>query len=182
MAGKKSTSATDDSGAAPKKSKGKLLMTIALCLGLAGAGYVLGGRKAAAGTETAAAADGSGHAEADGSVATTEVAGECAIEEEPPELGMVIDLPSMSVNLAEGHYLRVALSVALAPDVELEKPEEFKGAPAKDIVVSILSGRTIVELSSAAGRDQVKTELTEQIVEAYHGEVDSVFLTEFVMQ
>ena len=30
--------------------------------------------------------------------------------------------------------------------------------------------------------ERVKSELTEQIVEAYHGEVESVFFTEFVMQ
>jgi flagellar protein FliL len=179
MAGKKSTADTDDAGAPKKKGKGKLLLTIALCLGLAGAGYVLGGRKAAAGGTTAAAA---GEHAADGTTETTIVEGECGVPVEPEELGAVIDLPSMSVNLAEGHYLRVALSVALAPDIVLEKPEEFKQAPAKDIVVSTLSGRTMAELASNSGRDVVKTELTELIVEAYHGEVESVFFTEFVMQ
>jgi flagellar FliL protein len=179
MAGKKAIADGDGENTAPKKSKGKLLITVALCLGLAGAGYVLGGRKASA--ETADPAAAAAGAEGEHGATETTVAMECE-PVEPPELGMVIDLPSMSVNLAEGHYLRVALSVALAADVELEKPEEFKSAPAKDIVVSTLSGRTMAELSSAGGREEAKTELTELIVEAYHGEVDSVFITEFVMQ
>lgn len=195
MARKKSSPANDSTGAtgetpdAPRKSKARLLLTVALCLGLAGGGYVLGGRKAAAepqaSEEAATTADEpGGHgegAEPEGEP-EGESEGESCEPAEPPEMGAIVDLPALSVNLADGHYLRVAVSVALSPEVELETPEEFKSAPAKDLVVATLSGRSMDELSSSAGREQVKSELTDQIVEAYHGEIESVFFTEFVMQ
>lgn len=184
MGRKTSAAATDETGDPPKKGKGRLLLTVGLCLGLAGGGYVLGGRSAAAEPETAAETTAAGAApETTGHGGSDDGGDEVVCEPvEPPEMGPVIDLPALSVNLAEGHYLRVAVSVALAADVELEDPEEFKSAPAKDLVVSTLSGRSMDELSNNAGRERVKTELTEQIVEAYHGEVESVFFTEFVMQ
>ena len=60
--------------------------------------------------------------------------------------------------------------------------EPFIEAPAKDIIVSTLSGLDMEELATTAGRDAVKDELTEKILEAYEGEVYEVYLSEFVMQ
>lgn len=185
MGRKKAETATGETDAAPKRGKGRLLVTIGLCAGLAGGGYVLGGRSVSAEPQAAAELGAEGaSAETPGHGPATATSGDDVVCEpvEPPEMGPVVDLPALSVNLADGHYLRVAVSLALAPDVELAEPAEFKSAPAKDLVVSTLSGRSMDELSDSAGRERVKVELTEQIVEAYHGEVDSVFFTEFVMQ
>ena len=168
-------------GEEPKRGKGRLLMMVGLCVAMVGGGYVLGGRGggAAAGgaTETTVAGE---HA-TDGEAAIESDGEACTPTTEPHELGHVVDLEPMNVNLADGHYLRVAVSLELAHDVELHEGE-FPTAPAADVVVSTLSGRTVLELSSPEGRESVKTELNEAVVELYHGQVHAVFLTEFVMQ
>ncbi|MGH9132734.1 MAG: flagellar basal body-associated FliL family protein [Ilumatobacteraceae bacterium] len=159
----------------PKRSKGKLAIALALCGALAGGGYVLGGRGASAAPEGEATA---------GTV----------VEEEPVALDFteIVDLPAMNINLADGHYLRVAVSLGLHSDGEEasggghgaaeDEGPSIPTAPAKDIVVSTLSGRTMASLATAEGRDEAKSALTAEILEHYGETVASVFLTEFVMQ
>lgn len=169
----------------PKRSKVKTLLTVGLCAALAGGGYVLGGRTASAGdvVETVGAT-------IEGDDGPVEVEFDPAWCEEllvEPALGEVIDLPPMNVNLADGHYLRVSVSLGLSDEAEYGGGEGGEGttfvvAPAQDIVVSTLSGRSLAELASPEGRDEAKHELTELIIAHYGEDVISVFLTEFVMQ
>jgi flagellar FliL protein len=174
----------EDGASEAKGGKGRLVLMAGLCVAMMGGGYVLGGRGGAAEGAATEAGDGTeSMAEGEHGESVEGTAGEaCTPTTEPPELGHVVDLEPMNVNLAEGHYLRVAVSLELGHEVELEEPSEFPSAPAKDIVVSTLSGRTVAELATPEGRDMVKTELEEAIVDRYHGDVHAVFLTEFVMQ
>ena len=173
------TTSPADDPSEKKKGGPKRLITIgALCVGLLGGGYVLGGRL---GSPPASADDGSA-ASAEGQGASGEEGGEDHDGEHAAEIGHVVDLEAVNINLAGDHYLRVAISLGLSPDVELEEPEEFHTAPASDVLLSTFSGATIEELSTAAGRDEARTRLLEQIEEQYHGEVAAVFFTEFVMQ
>ena len=94
----------------------------------------------------------------------------------------VVDLPSMSINLAESHYLRVSVSLGLCDDILVSEEEPFITAPAKDILVEELSGASMETLSSPEGREAVKDKLNEEILAAYPGEVYEVYLVEFVMQ
>jgi flagellar basal body-associated protein FliL len=154
---------------ATKKKKNPLVIG-GLCLALAGVGYMMGGRKAGAQDSGAPTTT---IDQLEGCVEGTDAA---TVEHK------AIDLPSMSVNLTDGHYLKVTVSLALCPDVVLAEGEEFVSAPAKDIIVSTLSGNSMTVLQDEAGREAAKKLLSEQIAEVYPDEVYEIYFTEFVMQ
>jgi len=162
--------------APPKKSKKKLFLAVGLLVVLGGVAYMLLGRGKAA--------------DADATTADT-----VAVEEPIAlEFSEIVDLPAININLADGHYLRVAVSLGLHAAEEEEAAAEGHGAaeatdepsipvaPAADLVVAIFSGRTMDSLATPEGREEAKALLTAQIVEHYGETVASVFLTEFVMQ
>jgi flagellar FliL protein len=145
----------------PKKSKKKLIIGVAAVAVVGGGGYYFG-----AGSSSSAAA---------AVTTTTTMAPALA-------LGPIVDLPAINLNLVDGHFLRVAVSLAMAPEMTPEEVKEFNGAVAKDLVVETLSGRTIEELSTPEGRQTAKEELTGAIEEAYGEMVEEVLFTDFVMQ
>jgi flagellar FliL protein len=150
----------------PAKSGGamRLVSAAMISIALVTTGYFLGGRGTAAAPPTE----------------TTEVE-----EEEEHAVGTIVDLDAVNVNLLDGHYLRIAVSLGLSEDAHVgdgHGGEEFLSAPARDLVVTTFSGRSIDELSNLDGRLHVRHELEESLKEYYHGEVVSVFFTEFVMQ
>ena len=166
MAKKKDDKAED--GAETKKKKP--VVVIGLCIALAGVGYMLGGRGATA---------------APGEVTTTTILQLEGCVEGTDAAHMdhrAIDLPAMNINLTDGHFLRVTASLALCPDVVLAKPEDFVSAPAKDIIVSTLSGNSMAALNEPEGREKIKELLTKKIAIAYPDEVFEVYFLEFVMQ
>lgn len=172
MPDKKSPDNDEASGGGSKK----LIVSAVLCVALLGVGYFLGGMMGGgAAEETAAPAAGEADAEA---------AVEAAAETH--EVGAVVDLEAININLAENHYLRIAVSLGLHPDVKLDDGHGGGGgihtAPAADLVLTTFSGRDIAELATPEGREEVRTELLEHLAEHYHGDVVSVYFTEFVMQ
>lgn len=164
----------------PRRSRVRSLLTLGLCAGLAAGGYVLGGFTARAG-EPAPTATVTIEGE-DGPVPVEFDESWCEGVGVTPVLGEVIDLPPMNVNLADQHYLRVAVSLGFEQGAADTDPETFRPAPAQDIVLTVLSGRAVSELRSAEGREAVRQELTDRIVAHYGDEVMAVYLTEFVMQ
>lgn len=141
---------------APRRGRGRLigLVLAALLLAGAGAGYwFLMGPGASADS--------------------------AAVETEPaPEPGEVMPVEPVSINLADGRYLRVGLGLQLSAEVE----EELDPSKALDRAISLFSGRSIDEVTSAEGRLLLKAELTRQLQEVYHGEVLEVYFTEYVTQ
>jgi flagellar basal body-associated protein FliL len=162
----------DAAGDGKKKSGKPRIIAGVICVALAGGAYVMGTRSAAPAAGTAGPT----------TTTTMQLFDGCRAEPEAGVPETIIDLPEMSINLAESHYLRVAVSLGLCKDVVLESPEAFKSAPAKDIIVSTLSGRSMDDLGQSAGREEVRKALTEQISAAYPGEVYAVYFVEFVMQ
>ena len=164
----------NESSETKKGGPKRLVMIAALCVGLLGGGYVLGGKM---GAPSAAAADGTAESNLD--EATEEDAAET-------EVGQVIDLEPININLADNHYLRVAISLGLSADEagggHGGEDEEFKTAPASDLLLSVFSGRLMEELTTPEGRDEARLELLTHMDEQYHGSVVAVFFTEFVMQ
>ncbi|MBI5089110.1 MAG: flagellar basal body-associated FliL family protein [Actinobacteria bacterium] len=166
---KKKTPQAADGGEETKKKKNPLVIG-GLCVALAGVGYMLGGRKAGAQDSTAP-------------TTTIEQLEGCA---EGTDANAVehhaVDLPAMNINLSDGHYLKVTVSLALCPDVVLAEGEEMVTAPARDIIVATLSGNSMTVLAEPEGREQAKRLLTEQVRDAYPDEVYEIYFTEFVMQ
>jgi len=170
MAKKKAAKEEGSDEVKKKGGKGKILVIVA-CVGLGAGGYVLGGGGAA-----------DPAADADATTTTLYQKPGCSAPSADEAPLTVVDLPSMSINLADGHYLRVSISLGLCDDIVVTEAEPFITAPAKDIVVKTLSGQAMEELSTDAGREAVKSKLDEEIVAAYPGEVYEIYLVEFVMQ
>lgn len=141
-------------GEAPKKSRKKLIMIIAIAAVLLGGGA-------------------GGYLMFKPSSATAEPA---------PEPGMVVPLDAITINLADGHFLKLKLSLQATADVA-EAPD---GSKALDIAIDLYSNREMAELMSNAERERSKTELKEKIEAAYtvdkEKEIMDVYFTSFVIQ
>ncbi|GIJ48669.1 hypothetical protein Val02_55550 [Virgisporangium aliadipatigenens] len=137
-------------GDAPKKGKGKLIIIIVVVVLLLGGGGAGGYFYFAGGEEEAPA----------------------------PEPGIVVALEPITINLADGHFLKV--SIALQATAEAH--EEPDGSKALDLMISQFSNKSVAELSSNEAREEAKKKLKEAVAEAYEGEVMDLYFTEFVMQ
>lgn len=105
---------------------------------------------------------------------------EVAVEpvEPTPEPGEVLVIEPISLNLADGHYLRLGLGLQLTTAVA----EEPDTARALDQAVSLFSGRAMAEVASSEGREALRAELVTRLAEAYEGEVMDVYFTDYVTQ
>ena len=95
-----------------------------------------------------------------------------------PVPGVVLKVDPVSVNLSDGHYLRLGLGLQLTKDVA-EAPDPAK---ALDLAIALYSGHTVAEVSNPATRDALKAQLVTELSTAYEGEVMDVYLTNFVTQ
>ncbi|MFI2753215.1 flagellar basal body-associated protein FliL [Cellulomonas sp. P22] len=95
-----------------------------------------------------------------------------------PTPGEVLAVEPVSLNLADGHYLRVGLGLQLTADVT-EAPDPSR---AVDAAIALFSGRTVEEVTDPTTRDALKAQLVEQLAEVYEGEVMDVYLTNYVTQ
>lgn len=170
---------TSSSGSQPPpeptraRSKARPLVAGVLCVGLAAGGYVIGGRSSSTSSAVAAAPE--------------------AAPVHEPQIAEIVDLPSLNVNLAGGHYLRVAVSLGLAVahattasgghDAGEDAESGFPTAPASDLVLSTFFGREMADLADGAGREAARADLLAGLQDYYgDDQVLSVFFTEFVMQ
>ncbi|PZR54136.1 flagellar basal body rod protein [Xylanimonas oleitrophica] len=99
----------------------------------------------------------------------------------PPEPGEVMQIDPISINLANGRYLRLGLGLQLTADAggHGAGPD---ASIALDHAISLYSGRDISEVADPVTREELKQTLAEQLEHAYHGEVMDVYLREFVYQ
>ena len=144
--------ATPDGAEAPKKSKKKLLIIMILAVVLLGGGGAGGYFFFFAGKKTE--------------------------EEVKPEPGLVVALEAVTINLEDGHFLKVSIALQATIDAH----EEPDGSKALDLLISQFSNKSVAELSSNEAREEHKKELVEKIKKAYEEEVYDIYFTEFVMQ
>ena len=95
-----------------------------------------------------------------------------------PEPGAVVAMEAITINLADGHFLKVSIALQASADASHE-PE---GSRALDLLISQFSNKSVAELSSNDAREEQKKELVEKVKKAYEEEVYDVYFTEFVMQ
>lgn len=101
----------------------------------------------------------------------------------PPEPGEVLALEPITLNLADGHFLKLGLALQFtASGGGHGGGAALDGSHALDLAIDHLSNREVTELNSAPARNKAKEELTHSIEEAYHHQVMDVYFTEFVMQ
>lgn len=94
-----------------------------------------------------------------------------------PEPGATVTIEPRNINLADGHYLRLGFAIELVAEVE-----EVATAQATDIAIDLFTGRTVAEVNNPERREELKAQLSERLVEAYDGEVLTVYFTDFVTQ
>jgi len=97
---------------------------------------------------------------------------------EAPVPGQVLQVEPISLNLADGHYLRLGLGLQLTEDVT-EAPDPSR---ALDLAITTFSGHTVAEVTDPATREALKDQLVTQLGDAYEGEVMDVYLTNYVTQ
>ena len=91
--------------------------------------------------------------------------------------GKVVAVDPITINLANGHYLKVAVGLQATADAG----EEVSSSKAVDALITQFSGRTVDELATAAGRDAAKKALVKQLKKLYEKKVYDVYWTTFVM-
>jgi flagellar FliL protein len=104
--------------------------------------------------------------------------------EAAPKKGAVTALDdALTVNLAEGHYLKFKFSLRQTADAGTE---EIDSSEAINLAIDEYTGMKVAELSTEKGRDEVKEDLLKKIVKAYTEDgkkmVMDIYYTEFVTQ
>ncbi len=99
-------------------------------------------------------------------------------EEVVYEPGAVVPLESITINLDDGHFLKVSIALQVTADAA----HEPDGSQALDLIITQFSNKSVAELSTNEGREAMKKELIEKVKHAYHEEVYDIYFTEFVMQ
>jgi flagellar FliL protein len=106
--------------------------------------------------------------------------------------GTVTALDPISVNLADGHYLKIG--VALQGVASAAKSEggatALDGSKAYDLIINEYSNLSMTDLENSDQRNKYKDELQKKVIEAYTTETDGtkeeavmgIYLTSFVMQ
>ena len=98
----------------------------------------------------------------------------------PPAGGDVVPIDAMTVNLAGGHFLKVAAGVQLVKGKA--SATDFNVSQAAQALIDEFSNRTVQSLSTNAEREKLRKDLVANVKKAYPEEVFDVFLTQFVYQ
>lgn len=109
-----------------------------------------------------------------------------------PEPGEVVTLDPITINLSDGHFLRLGVALQVAKGEHLVEAgdahaepvatdPETAGAKALDAAIEVFSGKTPAQLTGT-GRTKAKALLVKELEERYHHAVMDVYFTEFVMQ
>ncbi|GAA2356346.1 flagellar basal body-associated FliL family protein [Dactylosporangium salmoneum] len=105
-----------------------------------------------------------------------------ATAEPAPTPGVVAVLDAITINLADGHYLKLKMTL----QATTEAAEAPDGSKALDIAIEQFSNQSEDELLTTAGRDKAKKELVAKVVKAYtvekKKEVMDIYFTTFVIQ
>lgn len=98
----------------------------------------------------------------------------------PPAGGDVVSMDPTTLNLSDGHYLKIAISIQLVKGKA--STASFFSSHAAELVIDEFSDRSVDSLSSNAARTKLSDDLLAKIKQAYPGEVYDVFVTQFVTQ
>lgn len=105
--------------------------------------------------------------------------------------GAVLTLDPITLNLADGRYLKLTLALQLseagspaaAAEGEAAAAEPaLDGAKALDAAIDVLGQRTYAQLIAPGGRASAQKTLSAQVRKRYPDDVLGVYFTEFLMQ
>jgi flagellar protein FliL len=107
-----------------------------------------------------------------------------AAAEPPPEAGEIANIEAININLANGHFLRVAVGAQLTKAVP-EKAEAWvktEGAKVRDGLIKVFSGKDLASVQSTTGREELVREVEEAVSESTEKQVMKIYLAEYVSQ
>ena len=101
------------------------------------------------------------------------------------EVGPIYPLDQFIVNLVSNNadrYLKCKISFELdSPDLQQELDKKLPAI--RDIVINILSSKTVEEIQTAKGKEKLKEEIKRKVNQILTtGEIRHVYFTEFVIQ
>jgi len=101
------------------------------------------------------------------------------------EIGPIYPLDQFIVNLVSNNssrYLKCKIDLELdAPELQQEVDKKLPAI--RDLIIRILSSKTVEEIQTAKGKEKLKEEIKRKINEILTtGEIRNVYFTEFVIQ
>lgn len=101
------------------------------------------------------------------------------------EIGPIYPLDQFIVNLVSNNadrYLKCKIDLEMdSPDLQKELDKKLPAI--RDIIINILSSKTVEEIQTAKGKEKLKEEIKRKINEILTtGEIRHVYFTEFVIQ
>jgi flagellar FliL protein len=94
-----------------------------------------------------------------------------------PAKGPVVQMDEMTLNLADGHYLRMKLALQTAKGTS----EELETSEAAQALIDTYSNRTIAQLTGDVAREKAKQEFLSKLATLYPKKILDAYYTEFVM-
>jgi flagellar FliL protein len=94
-----------------------------------------------------------------------------------PAKGPVVPMDEMTLNLADGHYLRLKIALQTAKGTS----EELDTAEAAQALIDTYSNRTVAELTGDVARTKAKNEFLSKLATLYPKKILDAYYTEFVM-
>ncbi len=155
---------TKGAAEAPAKSKKKLIIMVAVGLLVAGGAYetVLKPKPVQTAAQIAAAK------------ATT-----------PPVYGPIVPLAEQTLNLADGHYLKLTAVIQLKVGASFVAPDAGTVTPAmsaaSQTILSVYSGYSQAQLTGTANQKKALDVLVKALNPIFPGQIVSVYMTEFLM-
>ena len=103
--------------------------------------------------------------------------------EAAPAKGVVVAIDeALTINLADGHYLKLKFSLQQTAEVV----EEVDTSEALNLAIDEYTGKSVAELSTEKGREEIKQKLLAKVIKAYTAEdvkeVMDIYYTQFVTQ
>lgn len=104
--------------------------------------------------------------------------------EAAPKKGIVTAIDSaITINLADGHYLKLGFSLQQTAD---SGSEAVDTSEALNLAIDEYTGKTVADLTTDKGREEAKADFLKQVIKAYtvdkKQEVMDIYFTSFVTQ
>jgi flagellar protein FliL len=101
------------------------------------------------------------------------------------EIGPMFPLDTFTVNLLSEsgrRYLKVEMNLELSGE-ELGVELDSKTAVIRDIIIRLLSSKSLEEISTAKGKEKLKEQIVDQLnMRLRDGRINNVYFTDFVVQ
>ena len=159
-----------------KKKKSNLVPAVVVAFGMLIGGKMMGGGKAAPATAAGMLAAGHGTEAETMNCATQDIL-------HPPVKGGVYTLDSTTINLANGSYVKVGITLELSSAVVLETFKAEKEAdPAKGVLIATITGRDKAEFASPQALEALREKLLAEIRPKFECKVLDISWSDWVVQ